>query len=202
MNSKVKHNLMKEDLTYYTSGNNAEIVELGKYDFIRLKGKGRILGAGFNTKIDGILFFYKILQQTCKKQSINFTIPKLEILKWVEGDDFQEQIAEDEWHWIVLLRNYSFINEDLIEEAKDFCLRKKNFALAEEITLENIYIGKCVQIMHYGKIGSEIYSKKELKKYISMNNLKENGFYHEIHLSYPRKVIPENMKCILRQPIE
>ncbi len=202
MNTKIKHNLMKDEPDYYNANNNTEIIELGKYEYIRLKGKGRILGAEFNSKIDGILFFYKILQQICKKQNVNFTIPKLEIIKWVEGDDFQEQIKEDEWHWVLLLRNYSFINEDLIEEAKDFCLRKKNFTLVEQISLETINIGKCVQIIHYGKIGSEIYSKKELKKFISINNLKENGFYHEVHLSYPRKVIPENMKSILRQPIE
>ncbi len=202
MNSKTKHNLIKEDVEYYSSSNNAEVVDLGKYNYIRLKGKGRILGPEFNNKIEGIMFFYKILQQMSKKQSINFTIPKLEILKWVQGDEFQEQITEDEWHWILLIRNYDFINEDLIEEAKDFCLRKKNLTLAEKISLETISIGKCVQVMHYGKIGSEVYSKKELRKFISMNNFKENGFYHEIHLSFPRKVIPENMKCILRQPIE
>lgn len=202
MNTKTKYNLIKQDQLYYTSSNHPNVIELGEYDYIRIKGQGKTLGNEFNNKVNTLFFFYKVLQQLCKKQDLNFSIPKLEIMRWVEGDDFQEQVAESEWHWIMLIRKYNFLTSDLMEEARDYCVQKKNFSLAQDIRAERIKIGKCLQIMHQGKIGSEIYSIKELRKYLSMNNLKENGFYHEIHLSYPRKVIPENMRAVLRQPIE
>jgi hypothetical protein len=34
------------------------------------------------------------------------------------------------------------------------------------------------------------------------NDLTENGLHHEIYLSDPRKMAPEKMKTILRQPIK
>ena len=202
MNSKLKYNLIKQDQVYYTSPNQPNVIELGEYEYVRIKGQGKTLGNEFNNKVNVIFFFYKVLQQLCKKQEINFSIPKLEIMRWVDRDVFQEQVAESEWHWIMLIRSYHFITSDMIEEAKDYCTNKKNFTIAQEIRKEKVKIGKCLQIMHQGKIGSEIYSIKELRKHLSMNNMKENGFYHEIHLSYPRKVIPENMRAVLRQPIE
>lgn len=203
MSNKNKYNIVKQDAFYHTAGNNPSIVELGQYEYIKVKGRGETLGTEFNNKVNGIFFFYKMLQQACKKQDINLTFPKLEVISWVQGDTImQNQVAEDENFWILLVRKYDFMSEDLIEETKDFCIRKKNFELANEIFTEKIHIGKCVQIMHYGKIGSEIYSRKEIKKFISINGLQENGFPHQIHLSYPRKVIPENMKSILRQPVE
>ena len=202
MATKTKLNLVKQDNSYYSASNQPTVIELGEYEYLRIKGQGKTLGTEFNNKVTGLFFFYKIIQQISKKQEINFSIPKLEIMRWVEENAFQEQVSEDEWHWILLIRKYDFINNDLIEEAKDYCLRKKNFTMVEEISVEKVHIGKCLQIIHYGKIGSEIYSRKELRKNMSINNYNENGFYHEIHLSYPRKVIPENMKAILRQPIE
>ncbi|BBM89787.1 hypothetical protein COTS27_01495 [Spirochaetota bacterium] len=202
MSVKNKNNLVKQDPLYYTASNQPAIVELGEYDFIRIKGQGKTLGAEFINKVNALFFFNKVIQQICKRQEIVFSIPKLEIMRWVEGNAFQEQVDEDEWHWILLIRKYNFITAEMIEEARDYCVRKKNFIIAESIVTEHVKIGKCVSIMHYGKIGSEIYSIKELRKYLSFNNLKESGFYHEVHLSYPRKVIPENMKVILRQPVE
>jgi hypothetical protein len=34
------------------------------------------------------------------------------------------------------------------------------------------------------------------------NNLKEAGKHHEIYLSDPRRVAPEKLKTILRQPVK
>ncbi len=202
MTIKTKYNLSKQDPLYYSSSNQAETVELREYEYIRLKGQGKTLDTEFNNKVSTLFFFNKIIQQICRKQELNFSVPKLEVMRWVEKDQFQEQINEDEWHWILLIRKYDFITNDMIEEARDYCIRKKDLSVVQDIICEKVSIGKCAQIMHYGKIGSEIYSIKELRKYMSVNNLKENGFYHEVHLSYPRKVIPENMKAILRQPIQ
>jgi hypothetical protein len=34
------------------------------------------------------------------------------------------------------------------------------------------------------------------------NGLQENGKHHEIYLSDPRKVSPEKLKTVLRQPVK
>ncbi len=202
MTLKNKYNLTRQDPVYYAATNQPSLVELGDYDYLRIKGQGKTLGTEFVNKVNALFFFYKVIQQLCKKQEIIFSIPKLEIMRWVEGSLYQEQVDEDEWHWVLLIRKYNFITPEMMDEARDYCVRKKNFLIAASIRAEHVKLGKCIHIMHHGKIGSEIYSIKELRKYISFNNHKENGFYHEVHLSYPRKVIPENMKVVLRQPIE
>ena len=62
--------------------------------------------------------------------------------------------------------------------------------------------GKCVQIMHIGPYSAEPETIERIKGFMKENNLVKNGLHHEIYLSDPRKVAPEKMKTILRQPVK
>ena len=62
--------------------------------------------------------------------------------------------------------------------------------------------GLAVQIMHIGPYAAEgpTLAQKH-QEWMPENGYVENGKHHEIYLSDPRRVAPEKMKTVLRQPI-
>jgi hypothetical protein len=95
-----------------------------------------------------------------------------------------------------------FVTPEDVEKAKPDVFKKKGIELVNKIMFEKITEGKCVQVLHVGPYSTEPESLSKMRKLMEEKNLIENGFHHEIYLSYPRKVAPEKMKTILRQPIK
>ena len=201
-----KEDMIKQDPAYFNCKNDVNLLELGQYKYLKFAGKGRILSDTFNESVNSLFFVTKVLQNILKKQKdINFSTPKLEILKWDETDNneyiYHDKNNQKELYWIMLIRLYDFITEDHIEDAKEYCIRKKQIKLAEKITIDSYNVGNVVQTMHKGNFGTEGNAVKKMYEFMNKNNLEESGFYQELNLSYPRKVIPQNMKRILRIPV-
>jgi len=74
--------------------------------------------------------------------------------------------------------------------------------LSEKWIFEKIKEGKCIQVLHIGPYSAETESWEKIIKLMEEKELVENGLHHEIYLSDPRKVVPEKMKTILRQPVK
>lgn len=59
-----------------------------------------------------------------------------------------------------------------------------------------------VQILHIGSYDAEAPTIERLHKvYLPEHGLVENGHHHEIYLSDPRRVAPDKLKTIIRQPV-
>ena len=201
-----KEDIIKQDPSYFNCKNDVNLLELGTYKYLKFSGKSKILGDIFNESVNSLFFVTKVLQNILKKQKdINFSTPKLEILKWDEtnNNDFIKNDTQNkkELYWIMLIRLYEFITEDHIEDAKEYCIRKKQIKLAEKISIDTYTIGNVVQATHKGDFGTEGTTVTKMYDFMNKNNLEESGFYQELNLSYPRKVIPQNMKRILRIPV-
>jgi hypothetical protein len=93
-----------------------------------------------------------------------------------------------------------FVTQEIFERAKSEVVKKKGIELVNEVKFEKIKEGKCIQVLHIGPYSAETESWEKIIKLMKEKNLVENGLHHEIYLSNPRKVAPEKMKTILRQP--
>jgi len=73
------------------------------------------------------------------------------------------------------------------------------------VRLESFKEGLCVQIMHIGPYSEEIKSMDKINTFINNNGYKNlTGAirkHHEIYLSDPRRVLPERLRTVLRNPI-
>lgn len=137
-----------------------------------------------------------------KKEGKDFTVAKLEGLWWLESDKPALEVPREEWRWKLLIRMPEFVTSENVEKAKAGVIKKKGIELIDEIKFEKVTEGKCVQILHIGPYSTEHEAIAKMKKFMDDNNLLENGIHHEIYLSDPRKVAPEKMKTILRQPVK
>jgi hypothetical protein len=60
----------------------------------------------------------------------------------------------------------------------------------------------CAQVLHVGPYSEEGTTVQLLHGFIEENGYLPKGFHHEIYLGDPRRTKPENLKTILRQPVE
>ena len=72
-----------------------------------------------------------------------------------------------------------------------------------DIQLEEIEEGECVQMLHIGSYDDELMSFLELARFCDSNRLKRiNEWHREIYLSDARKVEVSKLKTVLRFQVE
>ncbi len=133
---------------------------------------------------------------------MDFTVPKLEGLWWVDSEKNALEVPKSEWYWKLLIRMPEFVTAEGSEQAKINVMKKKGIDKIKDILLEKITEGQCVQIMHIGPYATESETINQIKTFMKKRGLIDNGLHHEIYLSDPRKTAPEKMKTILRQPVK
>ena len=92
--------------------------------------------------------------------------------------------------------------ESQVEQAKAEVISKKKLDLAEDVQLESMDNGKCIEIMHLGPYSEEISTIDQIHEYLQEGGYTKTGLHHEIYLSDPRKTAPEKMKTIIRQSVQ
>ena len=133
---------------------------------------------------------------------MDFTVPKLEGLWWVNSDKPALEVVRNEWQWKLLIRMPAFVTNEIVDLAKMEVINKRGIKRISKIRFENISEGKCVQIMHIGPYSTEPETIKQMKSFMAENGLIENGLYHEIYLSDPRQTVKDKLRTILRQPVK
>jgi hypothetical protein len=126
----------------------------------------------------------------------NFIEPPLEYLCWADDEkDFIEG-NKDKWSWRAMIVFIDWITQEQFEEAVAKVEQKRGPAP------ETLHEGKCVQTMHMGDY-KELAAVCDVlyNEYLPENNLRPNGYYHEIYLNDPARTAPHKRKIVIRQPV-
>lgn len=94
------------------------------------------------------------------------------------------------------------LTEEILEEIKMELLLKTGDYFTLDVYLKEFEEGECIQMLHIGPYNTEINSTKQIMEYITVANLKLSGLHHEIYLNKSERVAPENLKTIVRYPVE
>jgi hypothetical protein len=90
---------------------------------------------------------------------------------------------------------------EVMEEARPK-VREKSGPKADEVKLESFHEGLSAQVLHVGPYSEEGPTIRLLHGFIEESGYRSRGDHHEIYLGDPRRTKPENLKTILRQPVE
>jgi hypothetical protein len=93
------------------------------------------------------------------------------------------------------------VTQEMFEEALRQAEKRKNLPALAKLRLEAYGEGLSVQIMHIGPYEAEAPTIASMHAFIDRNGYQPAGKHHEIYLGDPRKVVPEKLKTVLRQPI-
>jgi hypothetical protein len=145
---------------------------------------------------------YKIKFLSKKEAGRDYVVPPLEGLWWAEDmETFTTTREKSAWDWTMMIMQPEWITQTMFQAALDQVRRKKLPSLAK-LRLETYTEGLSVQIMHRGSFDDEGPILHRMHhEFIPENGYEMSGKHHEIYLSDPRRVAPEKMRTVLRQPV-
>lgn len=197
-----KLDLAKSDKTYYTAGNTPELVQFDPLPYLSFEGQGAPESSLFEDATEALYTVAYGVKGYCKAEIQDFTVPKLEGQWWVNSDRYGLEVPKEEWHWKLLIRMPAFVTPEIVDSARDKAFSKKNhLEPIQQVVLETIHEGLCVQIMHIGPYSTEPDTLAKMYAYMKQHHYVQDGHHHEVYLSDPRKAASSSMKTILRAPV-
>ncbi len=202
-----KLNLEKEDPNYYKVGFEPEMRDLEPYYYLAISGKCSPYDDEFNMAIEKLYAVAYAIKFICKAEDMDFVVPKMEGIWWIDGGlEAQKKFTDtpaSEWNWRIIIRMPDFVEGDHYYRGVQTVKSKTPGLLADdEVKLELINEGRCVQVLHLGSYETEEPSVMKIIGYVEENELEITGYHHEIYISDPRKTPVERLKTILRYPVK
>ena len=93
------------------------------------------------------------------------------------------------------------VTEDLFVSACEQVRDKKAPDALPLLRFESFREGPAAQTMHIGPFSEEGPTIQRVHDFIRESGYAKAGKHHEIYLSDPRRVSPEKLKTVLRQPV-
>jgi hypothetical protein len=187
----------------YVAPKEPTLVKIGPATYLGITGEGAPGGPAFSTRIGALYAMAYTIKMTRKFAGRkDYTISRLETQYWTgqQGNDFSE-IPRDQWHWRMLIRTPGFVKRKELEQATAVLLKRGKPPEVKEVGLVSIAPSQCVQLLHVGpyqRIGESVAA---MKIFAESRGFAFHGLHHEIYLSDPRRVAPEKLKTILREPV-
>lgn len=186
-----------------------EIIEIPKMNFIMIDGIGKPgTSAAY---LDSLAALYPIAYKAkflAKAKDQDYVVPPLQALWWAE--DMTDFVTGnmDNWQWTLMLMQPDWVSEEMIAEARAIANKKNPPKLLTKVRFESYEEGLVAQYLHIGSYADEA----PILKYMHEKYIPELGYklpslaaqiskHHEIYLSDPRRVAPQKLKTILRQPV-
>jgi hypothetical protein len=180
------------------------IVDMPEMQFVMVDGHGDPNTAQeYQDAVEALYAVaYKMKFISKKTLEKDYTVPPLEGLWWAEDMSTYLTREKSEWDWTMMIMTPEWIHVEIFDEAIVQVRQAKDPASLDKVRLERYHEGLSVQIMHIGSYDDEgpILSQMH-SDFIPNNGFVENGKHHEIYLSDPRRVAPEKLKTVLRQPV-
>ena len=195
-----KLDLYKVHKDEYITPKKPTLVKTKPAKYLAIAGKGAPGGERFTACIDalyGMAFTIKMTRKFAGKQ--DYAVCKLEG-QWF-FDREPAEVPRDQWRWKLMIRTPEFISEADRKQAVATLLKRGKSPEVEAVALERIEEGQCVQMLHVGPYDRESETIAVMKGFAAAQGFVLMGPHHEIYLSDPRRVPPERLKTILREPI-
>jgi len=144
---------------------------------------------------------YALKFMSKKEKGVDYVVPPLEGLWCVKNMEKFTTDDKSAWDWTMMIMQPESVTQEMFEEALKEVEKRKNPPALSKLRLEAYHEGLAVQIMHIGPYEAEGPTIARMHAFIDENGYESVGKHHEIYLGDPRKVAPEKLKTVLRQPI-
>ena len=190
---------------YSPSPNKIEIVDVPEMQFLMIDGEGNPNTAQeYKDALEALYGLAFSLKFMLKKRGgfPDYSVPPLEGLWWAEDMSVFVQEQKDEWIWTMMIMQPDFVTDEMVMGTSEELKKKKDPVSLPKIRLESYHEGQAAQTMHIGPYSAEGPTIQRLHDFIEESGHSLRGKHHEIYISDPRRVAPEKMKTVIRQPVE
>jgi hypothetical protein len=195
-----KIDLYKLHKAEYAARQKPALIRCKPAQYLAIAGQSAPGGERFTACIGalyGMAFTIKMTRKFDGKQ--DYAVCKLEGQWFFDGDP--AGIPKDQWRWKLMIRTPDFITEKDRQQAIATLLQRGKAPEVQEVQLEQIKEGQCVQMLHVGPYERECDTIAVMQKFAETHGLHFAGPHHEIYLSDPRRVPAERLRTILREPL-
>ncbi|PRY55854.1 hypothetical protein BCF74_12131 [Knoellia remsis] len=137
-----------------------------------------------------------------KAVGLDFVVGPLEGL-WTSADPtaFVDR-RKAEWDWTMLIHLPAAVAADSLAAGVAAARAKKPALPLERVDVRQLTEGPSLQILHVGSYDDEGPTLARLHDTVMPERgLTFNGPHHEVYLGDPRRVPPERLRTVLRQPV-
>jgi hypothetical protein len=184
-----KLDLYRQHAADYAARRDPAIVNIARCQYLAIDGTGKPGGEDFQdclTALYGVAFTIKMAQ---KFSGRDYGVCKLEGL-W-----------PDLTQWTLLIRTPDFITREHLDAAITKLIRKGKEGPLEGVRLLPIHEGWCVQALHVGPYSEAPLTLEKMRDCAAEAGMEFSGTLHEIYLCDPRRIAPEKLRTIIRQPV-
>jgi hypothetical protein len=195
----------------YQPKTTPSIIEVPPMNFIAVEGKGNPNDSeAYKAALEilyGLSYSIKMTKMSGEVPEgyFDYVVPPLEGLWWLPQGTALDYSTKDSFCWISMIRQPEFVTLRVFEDAKAALAKKKPELDTSCARLQVLTEGLCVQVMHRGSYDNEPATIALLDQYaldkgyaIDLSNTRH---HHEIYLSDPRKLAPEKLRTVIRQPV-
>lgn len=190
---------------YQPSAREFAIVDVPLMQFLMVNGHGDPNTAReYKDAIEALYAVaYRIKFASKKELGRDYVVPPLEGLWWAEEmETFTTARDKSAWDWIMMIMQPEWITGEMSASAIEHVERAKGLPTLPKLRLEAYHEGLSVQILHVGSYDDEGPVLQRMHHgFIPENGLQMSGKHHEIYISDARRVAPEKLKTVLRQPV-
>lgn len=187
----VKVDLKQSQRSYYTAPIEPELRVIEPGTFLVIEGTGEPGGPEFQSAVSALYSVAYTAKFQLKLEGRDFVVGPLEGDWWPDGT----------WRWRLMIRVPDSVDSFLVKLVKQSVVDKKGILRAADVTLEAIPEARCVQVLHVGPYATEREDIHRMEELMEAEGLAAAGPHHEVYLNDPRRVGPERVRTILRQPV-
>jgi len=178
------------------------VVDVPEMNFLMLDGKGDPnISGDYQQAVEALYTISYGIKFAHKAQGFDHVVPPLEGLWWMENMNDFTLANKDSWEWTMMIMQPEWVTDDSVEKVRHDAIKKKKLASLTKVRFGPYREGLSVQFLYTGAYENEAPTIAAMHQYIKINGYLTNGKHHEIYLGDPRKISPEKLLTILRQPI-
>jgi hypothetical protein len=188
---------------YAPSAKAFSLVDVPPMNFLMVDGAGNPnTSTHYNEAVNALYAVAYAIKFAVKKQlNRDYTVMPLEGLWWAEDMGSFLTREKDEWQWTMMVMQPEMVTPEIVQTCMEQVAQKKALPALPNVRFERYEEGKAAHILYTGSYDDETETIANLHRFIESNGYQLRGKHHEIYLNDPRRVSPEKLKTVIRQPV-
>jgi hypothetical protein len=194
----------KKDLKqlYFPPQGKFSMVEVPRMNFLMIDGHGDPnTSLQYRQVVEALYSIAYTLKFALKKQGVEYSVPPLEGLWWMEDMREFSMLVKERWDWRMMIMQPEPVTAELVEKMAAEVQRKKDLPALAGLHFGAYDEGLAMQVMYLGAYSDEGPTIARMHDFIHQQGYELTGKHHEIYLGDPRRSAPEKLKTVIRQPM-
>lgn len=190
---------------YRPSSKTFSVVDVPPMQYLMVDGHGDPNNAQcYQDAVEALYAVSYALKFASKRElGRDYVVNPLEGLWWAaDMDAFAVQRDKSVWDWTMMIMQPEWITQEMVARAISDVHAKKGLPALPKLRLETYHEGLSVQITYFGSYDDERPTIHEMHHtFMPAHGYETRGKHHEVYLGDPRKVAPEKLRTVIRQPV-